>query len=921
MRNKQTKLAKEFLPMTINPDFESIPEQMKKLPRWLCWQLQPAEPKAQKVPMTPQNGRLVKASVTDPENWLTFDEAISYFNHGLCSGIGFALTDTSPKVCCVDVDHCFCADGSLTSEAQAIIEICKNSFVEKSQSGTGIHVWFIDDQFAGGRRKGNVEIYAAGRYIAMTGVRVLNSSEELLTVNGACCEAVKKFVDANNEDSPFIPPKAETKFVTSSNTPLSETDRKLIEYLQSEKCRERDSKAHLLFAGKLDEYFKNAGKPYDDSVADYDLFLKILYYSGGEGTNADIAQRALNIFNQSELAKREKWLSREDYRMRTLEAAFKFWVNAGRKNSADRRADSKPAAPMDADYKATTRQFVPDCPVDLNIPDEFTFDDDGICFIYRKKKSTDYIPVTANPIVVTKIFCEDSTSNTKYEVAIKRRGKWQRITYDGRTLQDKTRVIDLADKGALIEDAPRLAKFFARFIKANEFALDETKIFTKPGWQDDGTFIFPAGGENYVCRRNGIDYEDLFSSRGDSEQWKKKFNEVIGTGAQGSLKRGVIGAALAAPLLKVIGVPNFCLHVEGRYSSAKTPLVKFALSAFGNPTEGKLLRSWDSSAKNRTTLAAGLCDFPQGLDELETLGKRGEEDLAKNFYDFTQGIVNQTNKRNGDAKVAESFRGVRLSTGERPPLKQTDKGGAYKRVMSFRAKEPLFDNTFARNLHIFCGKNYGHFGRIWTDYICTHRAEIVADFNGILDALDRSTRIDTGIYETTHIFAIAACETAFYHFRKALSMDNKFEFEIAVVDAQKLIVELPTRDDISDTKRGVELLSSWVAEHPKNFISYGEQSDTAISATSFTETSGILFADGRVGFFPNALRRIVEDELKLSSCQKLINELFDDGKLDTKASDKKRCIRIGGVPRKIYLFKTGVLIPNDDDTEDSANVA
>ena len=327
--------TKNFLPMTTKPNFDAIPQVLKDLPRWLVWRLIPADPKPKKVPMTPKYGKLVNAAVNKPENWLTFDEAISYYNRGLCTGIGFALTNTPPKMCCVDVDHCFNPDGTLNDEAKAVIETCQNSFTEKSQSGDGIHNWFIDDDFNGGRKKGNVEVYAADRYIAMTGVRVPNSSEELLTVNGACNAVIAKFIDKDEanlfDDDPARTPEFKSADVANFDSSLSDDDRRLIEYFRSDKCKARDINMFDLFNGNTAEYFKNTGKPFDDSVADCDFMLKLLYYVGNAGTDEQIGCRALKIFGQSALAKRDKWLDREDYRLRTLNAAFDIWVEGGRK--------------------------------------------------------------------------------------------------------------------------------------------------------------------------------------------------------------------------------------------------------------------------------------------------------------------------------------------------------------------------------------------------------------------------------------------------------------------------------------------------------------------------------------------------------------------------------------------------------------
>lgn len=354
--------AKNFLSMTITPNFDAIPQILKDLQRWLCWQLIPAEPKPKKVPMTPKYGKLVKASVTKSENWLSFDEALDWYNRGLCTGIGFALTNTPPKVCCVDVDHCFNSDGTLTDEARAVVETCQNSFTEKSQSGTGIHVWFVDEDFHGGRRKGNVEVYAADRYIAFTGVRV-SSATQLLTVNGACQNVITKFIDDNGEnlfDKPArtVDEKSEINFVFDTNVLMTDDDRRLVEYFGSEKCREHDLNMFELFSGDKENYFKNTGKPVDDSVADCDLMLKILYYITGAEKDAEIWQRALHIFSYSTLAKRPKWLEREDYRFRTLNAAFGIWNKNGRKTIKPMKTDgSAQFDDLQADLREINKQL------------------------------------------------------------------------------------------------------------------------------------------------------------------------------------------------------------------------------------------------------------------------------------------------------------------------------------------------------------------------------------------------------------------------------------------------------------------------------------------------------------------------------------------------------------------------------------
>lgn len=335
----------KFLPMATSLCCDDIAQFLKLLPRWLCWQLQPDDPKPpKKVPMTPKNGKLVNAAANKPENWLTFDEAISWYNRELCSGVGFALCNETPHVCCIDVDHCVDGDGNLTAEAKTVMELAQNSYTELSQSGTGIHVWVIDNEFHGVGRKGSVEVYGQDRYITVTGVRVQSSSAELLTVNGACRNIIAKFFGepaenlfdeksarANNHVDRHDDENSRQHSIEPS-AQLPAADRRLVEYFQSEKCRQRDLNMFALFTGDKATYIEHSNCFDDDSQLDMNLMLKILFYVGGDGTDSEIADRALRIFGASALAKRDKW-QREDYRLRTLSAAFNRWSQNGRKTA------------------------------------------------------------------------------------------------------------------------------------------------------------------------------------------------------------------------------------------------------------------------------------------------------------------------------------------------------------------------------------------------------------------------------------------------------------------------------------------------------------------------------------------------------------------------------------------------------------
>lgn len=554
----------------------------------------------------------------------------------------------------------------------------------------------------------------------------------------------------------------------------------------------------------------------------------------------------------------------------------------------------------------STKQAFADCPIDLILPNGVYLDArEGIRRVDWDKPVGRYgrpvISICTTPIVPTKIFREPTKHVTQYEIAIRTGNIWRYVICDGRTLIDPRKVAELADYGALIKNPAHLAKYFAEIIglPKNKGRIPEIKCYQKPGWRGD-KFIYPSGGTDYICRRSNIDYEKIFATKGNPDAWKKKFVEAT---CKSPIHRIFVGAAAASTFLETTGEPNFWLHIFGKKNSSKTPLLKLALSIFGNPNE--LMRTFDSSAKNMVAMAVGLNCLPQGIDELESLGKKGEEELQKAIYDLHAGKDRQKNTRSGDVRQMETFHTVRLTTGEKPLHKPTDKGGAYKRAIDLYISDYLFDIAEGRDLHLFLARNHGHYGRAWTEYNEKFKDEIIADF----DATSKELFATFGTtFEPAHITAFAASTVGFWHLRKCMELEEKFDSYHALADARMTLRLLPTAEEISDTKRGVDLLSSWIDSHPKNFIVENDSGDF-ISALSFGETSGIKFADGRVAFFPQAFRRICEQELQLASYEKLLNELFDEEKLICPSRrEKRKSVKLSGTVKKMYMFKAGVLI-------------
>ncbi len=155
----------------LQPNFPSIPCALRDIPRWVLW-------KDAKVPYcaTAVNS---KASVTDPSSWSQFQQTQTAFEEGGYTGVGIVLAGDG--LVGVDLDHCV-HNGEPAPAALDLMERIGCAYVERSPSGQGLRGFgrcHPMRQMKGIKRKMddlNVELYANGRFLTVTGHPILDGS-------------------------------------------------------------------------------------------------------------------------------------------------------------------------------------------------------------------------------------------------------------------------------------------------------------------------------------------------------------------------------------------------------------------------------------------------------------------------------------------------------------------------------------------------------------------------------------------------------------------------------------------------------------------------------------------------------------------------------------------------------------------------
>ncbi|AZA08640.1 bifunctional DNA primase/polymerase [Corynebacterium pseudopelargi] len=133
-----------------------FPADLLDRPQWAC--------SNRKRPITP-SGR--PASSTDPDTWNTYAACTAPGAAG--NGVGMM---TGRGVVCIDLDHCLDKRGHPNYHARRVLAACKGAYVERSQSGDGLHIWGYGDPgnhlqgSLGGKATG--AIYRRGQFIVVT---------------------------------------------------------------------------------------------------------------------------------------------------------------------------------------------------------------------------------------------------------------------------------------------------------------------------------------------------------------------------------------------------------------------------------------------------------------------------------------------------------------------------------------------------------------------------------------------------------------------------------------------------------------------------------------------------------------------------------------------------------------------------------
>lgn len=280
----------------------AIPFELRALPRWVCWRLEPDPDggKPKKIPVNPRTGG--NAKINAPSTWGPFDGAAAALRqHPEWAGLMLALVAGDDLVA-IDLDDCVDTSGALNPAARDLVETFE-TYTEFSPSGTGLHLLLRGKKPPGARCKSKplvgialVEIYERKRFIVMTGRRVADTPET----------PQERQVELDDLCSELWPPKPEPPPRAPTLEGFTGDDADLLD--KARNARNGDKFRRLYDHGDTSSY---GG---DKSSADLALCSMLAFYTGRDSGRIDSLFRGSSLY-------RDKW-EREGYRRMTIDEAL-----------------------------------------------------------------------------------------------------------------------------------------------------------------------------------------------------------------------------------------------------------------------------------------------------------------------------------------------------------------------------------------------------------------------------------------------------------------------------------------------------------------------------------------------------------------------------------------------------------------------
>lgn len=414
-----------------------------------------------------------------------------------------------------------------------------------------------------------------------------------------------------------------------------------------------------------------------------------------------------------------------------------------------------------------------------------------------------FVNACTHPILPVEIYKNVDTGRERVKLAYFKYGQWQSVTVNRKVCADNSAIVDvLSDIGIEVtsENAKPLVKYISDCIGLNPAKLEPRKSINRLGWA--GSEFMPYADDIVYDGDEAFDviYRNV-KENGSFAAWK----EHCGILRRNKIVRMAFAASFASCLIELVNALPFVFHIwSGESGTCKTVAIMAAMSIWGNPKMGGLVKTMNTTKVNIMRTSAFLYSLPYAGDELQTMKDKWTTNFDQLIYQITEGIDRGRGRAAGGVEETKTWRCSYLFTGEEPITKANSRAGSKNRVIEIEVEEKLLED--GNRTVGFLTENYGHAGKLLVEYLQrAEKKELQEEYKRYFDAMCK--------LDTTEKQAMAmACILLADRILTEVVFTDEEPFGIGDV---KMYLRSASEVDVAE--RSYQAVLNWIAKNPVRF--------------------------------------------------------------------------------------------------------
>lgn len=414
-----------------------------------------------------------------------------------------------------------------------------------------------------------------------------------------------------------------------------------------------------------------------------------------------------------------------------------------------------------------------------------------------------FVNACTHPILPVEIYKNVDTGRERVKLAYFKYGQWQNVTVNRKVCADNSAIVDvLSDIGIEVtsENAKPLVKYISDCIGLNPAKLEPRKSINRLGWA--GNEFMPYADDIVYDGEEAFDviYKNV-KENGDFSVWKEHCSVL----RRNKIVRLAFAASFASCLIELVNALPFVLHIwSGESGTCKTVAIMAAMSIWGNPKMGGLVKTMNTTKVNIMRTSAFLYSLPYAGDELQTMKDKWTTNFDQLIYQITEGIDRGRGRATGGVEETKTWRCSYLFTGEEPITKANSRAGSKNRVIEIEVEEKLLEDG-NRTVGILT-EHYGHAGRMLVEYLQgVEKKALQEEYKAYFDAM---CKLDTTEKQAMSMACILLAD------RILTEVVFTAESPLQISDVK---MYLRSANEVDVAERSYQAVLNWIAKNPVRF--------------------------------------------------------------------------------------------------------